>query len=113
MPGPRQVASEGAMADKLPIARRRLLLYALAGVTTAGVAATAGTLVWKDRRSKKAAEDADRDAPVIVDHPGLIDPNARLTQRRRLGKTNLQVSIVGIGAGALEGTEPIARAVDL
>jgi hypothetical protein len=33
-------------------------------------------------------------------------------RQHRLGRTNLAVSVVGIGAGGVEKIEPIARAVD-
>lgn len=91
--------------DPTPVDRRKILLYALAGVgaTAAGVGARA----WRNR------EDSAPSAPVVPDGPGLVVPGAKVTQRRRLGRTGLDVSVIGIGAGGIERTGVIARAVDL
>jgi predicted aldo/keto reductase-like oxidoreductase len=90
-----------------PIDRRRLLLYTLAGVS-ATTAATIGGVEWRERRRRK-----DVVAPIrAVDPPGIVEPGATVTRRRRLGKTHLEVSVVGIGAGGLDAIEPIARAAD-
>ncbi len=53
------------------------------------------------------------EAPLVEDRPGLFAAaGTKVSARRRLGRTNLQVSVVGIGAGGLDGPEPIVRAVD-
>ena len=88
-----------------PVDRRKFLLYTLGGVTVASAGAV-GASEWYARRK---GETVYRSAP---DTPGFVDANAAITARRRLGRTGLQVSVVGIGAGGLEGTEPIVRAVD-
>jgi predicted aldo/keto reductase-like oxidoreductase len=44
--------------------------------------------------------------------PGYLAPSGELTRKRRLGRTGLDVSVVGIGAGGLETTGPIHRAVE-
>jgi predicted aldo/keto reductase-like oxidoreductase len=95
------------MVHGKPIDRRRLLLYTLAGVS-ATTAATIGGVEWHERRKRR-----DAVAPVrTADGPGIVDPGAVVHRRRRLGKTNLDVAVVGIGAGGLDGVEPIARAAD-
>jgi predicted aldo/keto reductase-like oxidoreductase len=93
--------------------RRKFLLHTLGGVTLAS-GATIGAVEWYERRHKPRILSGPElpKLPVIEDRPGLVDPNAGVTAKRRLGRTGLQVSIVGIGAGGLEGTEPIVRAVD-
>ena len=89
---------------KRRVPRRKLLLYGAAGLT-AGAAAVAGGLALYRRRSIAGA-------PIVEDRPGLADPKAVVSERRRLGRTGLEISVVGIGAGALAGPEPIVRAVD-
>jgi predicted aldo/keto reductase-like oxidoreductase len=82
--------------------RRAVLLGTLAAVT----AGTAGTIAYFESRPPGGS-------PLgTPDRPGLLDPDAVVTQRRRLGRTNLQVSVIGIGAGGLRGTDPVIRAVD-
>lgn len=82
--------------------RRNVLLGTLAAVS----AGTAGTIAYLESRSPS------RPALGTWDRPGLLDPNAVITQKRRLGRTNLDVSILGIGAGGLRGPEPVVRAVE-
>jgi predicted aldo/keto reductase-like oxidoreductase len=84
--------------------RRRLLLYGLAG-TTAVAAGVAGTNEYLRRE--------DREQTLTSGGRGFLAPSgAALTRRRRLGRTGLDVSVIGIGAGGLEGTGPIHRAVE-
>lgn len=88
--------------SRLP--RRKLLLYGAAGLG-ASAAAAAGGLALHRRRPITGA-------PIVEDRPGLADPKATVTERRRLGRTGLEISVVGIGGGALASPEPIVRAVD-
>ena len=81
--------------------RRRLLLYTLGGVT-AGAAGIVGANEWRVRRH----------ATRVADKPGVRAPNAAVEQRRRLGRTGLEVGVVGIGAGGLTGTDALVRAAD-
>ena len=86
--------------------RRQVVTYSLAGAGSVGLAGAFGYREWQRRAYEPRA-------PHVEDHPGLFAaPGAKVTARRRLGRTNLQVSVVGIGAGGLDGPEPIARAVD-
>ena len=79
--------------------------YSLAGAGAVGISGAVGYREWLKRRYVPGA-------PVVEDRPGMLAAgNAKVTQRRRLGRTNLQVSVVSIGAGGLEGPEPIARRV--
>jgi predicted aldo/keto reductase-like oxidoreductase len=88
------------------LTRRQVVTYSLAGVGGLGVSGALGYREWL--RLRYAPQ-----APLIEDRPGLMAaPGATVAQRRRLGRTNLQVSVIGIGAGGLQGPEPIARAVD-
>jgi len=86
------------------VGRRRFLWYTLAGT---GVAGAAGAVGWRMYQRREIPG-----APVVEDRPGIVDEKAVVSERRRLGRTNLQVSIVSIGAGGLKGPEPIVRAVD-
>jgi predicted aldo/keto reductase-like oxidoreductase len=88
------------------IQRRQVVTYSLA---SAGAVGLAGALGYREWQRLNYVPTAHHDA----DHPGLFAaPGTKLSARRRLGRTNLQVSLVGIGAGGLDGPEPIARAVD-
>ncbi|MFO0565065.1 MAG: aldo/keto reductase [Polyangiaceae bacterium] len=87
-----------------PVGRRRFLKMALAG---GGVGALAGAGYYAYRRRPIPG------APIIEDRPPHLEPKSAGVPRRRLGRTNLEVSVVGIGAGGLAGPEPIVRAVDL
>jgi predicted aldo/keto reductase-like oxidoreductase len=80
--------------------RRRFLQ--IAGATAA--AAAGG--VWLYRRRPIAGSE------IMDDRAGVIDTGAVVSERRRLGRTGLEISVVGIGAGGLDGPEPIVRAVD-
>jgi hypothetical protein len=95
------------MSNRERISRRKALGFGLAGFT-AMAAGTVGGLA-RYRRHLRRLHEAHS---WTTDGAGLADPGARLTKRRRLGRTNLAVSIVGIGAGGVEAIEPIARAVD-
>jgi predicted aldo/keto reductase-like oxidoreductase len=86
-----------------PLSRRRLLLCGLAG-TTAGAAGVMGTLEWRSRHA--------RHLMLTAGGAGFLPPRGQITRRRRLGRTGLDVAVVGIGAGGLEGTGPIHRAVE-
>jgi len=88
-----------------PVSRRKLLLYGLGTATAAGAGAF-GYRAWDKRR--RAAGVATR----VADRAGYVSPGAVVTQRRRLGRTGLEVSVVAMGAGGLDGTDPIHRAVD-
>jgi predicted aldo/keto reductase-like oxidoreductase len=86
--------------------RRQVVTYSLAG---AGAAGLAGALGYREWQRQSYVPTTTR----VEDHPGLFAAaGTKITARRRLGRTNLQVSVVGIGAGGLAGPEPIARAVD-
>lgn len=88
--------------------RRRVLLYTLGGVTAAGAAAVGGLELYE-----RKLRPTSNEAPAVADKPGHVAPNAKVTERRRLGRTNLEVGVIGIGAGGLTGPDPIPRAVDL
>lgn len=83
---------------------RRRFLRVLAGAGVLGAGAAGGLYLYRRRPIPGA--------PIVEDRPGLADPSAVVTARRRLGRTGLEVSVVGIGAGGLKGPEPIVRAVD-
>jgi predicted aldo/keto reductase-like oxidoreductase len=88
------------------IERRKVVTYSLASAGAAGLAGALGYREWQ-RLSYVPTEHR------VEDHPGIFAAaGATVSARRRLGRTNLQVSVVGIGAGGLQGPEPIARAVD-
>ncbi|HEY6079451.1 MAG TPA: aldo/keto reductase [Polyangiaceae bacterium] len=90
----------------MKLTRRQLVTYSLAGVGAVGVSGALGYREWLRRRYAPQA-------PLVEDRPGMTaSAGAKVSERRRLGRTNLQVSVIGIGAGGLEGPEPIARAVD-
>jgi hypothetical protein len=88
-----------------PVDRRKFLLYTLGGVTAA-TGGVIGANEWWERRRER------REIYGTEDHPGVADPNASVTARRRLGRTGLQVSVVAMGAAGVERTDPIVRAVD-
>lgn len=94
------------MADGKPVDRRKVLLYTLAGVG-ASTAAVIGATEWRERVRRRDAVSF-----VQADMAGLVRPGDIVSRRRRLGRTNLDVSVVGIGAGGIEALEPIKRAVD-
>jgi predicted aldo/keto reductase-like oxidoreductase len=86
--------------------RRQVVTYSLA---SAGAAGLAGALGYREWQRLNYVPVAHR----VEDHPGIFAAaGTKVTAQRRLGRTNLQVSVVGIGAGGLQGPEPIARAVD-
>lgn len=85
------------------LTRRTMVRAALAGAG-AGVAGTAGYQLWRRRPIPGA--------PIIEDRPGMIDAKAGVSGRRRLGRTGLMISPVGIGAGSIDRPEPVVRAVD-
>jgi predicted aldo/keto reductase-like oxidoreductase len=97
------------MTDGKPIDRRKVLLYTLAGVG-ATTAALIGGNELRERRRRQHGVGAD--AIFAADTPGIVRPGDVVGRKRRLGRTNLEVSVVGIGAGGLDTLEPIARAVD-
>ncbi len=76
--------------------RRRNLLLGGAAVVGAGVAA------WQIKKRMPLPP------PTVT-----VDPVADAGFYRTLGRTGLKVSSVAIGAGGLEGPEPILRAVDM
>jgi uncharacterized protein len=94
------------MADGKQVDRRTMLLYTLSGVG-ASTAAIVGGNEWRERRRR-----SDAVSVIAADTAGIVRPRDVVSQRRRLGRTNLDVSVVGIGAGGVEALEPIARAVD-
>jgi len=86
--------------------RRQVVTYSLASAGAAGLAGALGYREWQRLSYVPTVHH-------VEDHPGILAAaGATVTARRRLGRTNLQVSVVGIGAGGLQGPEPIARAVD-
>jgi uncharacterized protein len=87
----------------MAITRRKVLLYTLGGVT-AGAAGVVGVTEWRTR---------GRASTLLHDKAGYVVKGAALETRRRLGRTGLDVGVVGIGAGGLKGPDPIRRAVDL
>ncbi|MBX3129864.1 MAG: aldo/keto reductase [Polyangiaceae bacterium] len=90
-------------SDKRP-GRRRFLKIALATTGATAAAGGGGYLLWRRRPIEGA--------PIVEDRPGYVHPGARVETRRRLGRTGLDIGVVGIGAGGLQGHEPILRAVD-
>lgn len=94
------------MTDGKPVNRRKVLLYTLAGVG----ASTAALIGGNELRERRRRQDAV--SLIAADTAGVLRPGDRVTLRRRLGRTHLDVSVVGIGAGGIEALEPIQRAVD-
>jgi len=92
------------MAKKERVGRRRFLWYTLAGTGVVGAGAALGYRAYQRRDIPEA--------PIVEDRPGLVDESAVVSERRRLGRTGLEVSIVSIGGGGLKGPEAIVRAVD-
>jgi predicted aldo/keto reductase-like oxidoreductase len=92
------------MSDTPKATRRRFITYGLAG------SAAAGMLGLKEWRSRHPPAEAEKMALPLPPAPAPAPPGM-VTRRRRLGRTGLDVSVIGIGAGALEGTGPIHRAV--
>jgi predicted aldo/keto reductase-like oxidoreductase len=90
--------------EEKKVDRRRFLGIAVGA--SAAAAAGIGGLAWWRHRAHLAAL-----APVITDRPGMVEPSDVVTERRRLGRTNLQVSVVGVGAARPE-VEAIVRAAD-
>jgi predicted aldo/keto reductase-like oxidoreductase len=89
--------------DARGIGRRRLLLYTLAGTTTVA-AGFVGYRRWERHREEAILAG--------IDQPGFRSPTGTVTRRRRLGRTNLDVAPIGIGAGGLDSTAPVHRAVE-
>ncbi len=87
----------------MAVTRRKVLLYTLGGVTAAA-GGVFGYERWKRRRGASF---------VGAETPGLVVKGAHVETRRRLGRTGLEIGVVGIGAGGLMGPDPIRRAVDL
>lgn len=83
---------------------RRRFLRVLAGAGVLGAGAAGGLYLYRRRPIPGA--------PIVEDRPGMADATATVGARRRLGRTGLEISVVGIGAGGLKGPEPIVRAVD-
>ena len=79
---------------KKPLGRRKFLIRAaaVAGVGAAGLAGYKLVRRWKDR--------------------GYVDSTAAIGGKRRLGRTGLMVSPVGIGAGDLGAPELLVRAAE-
>jgi predicted aldo/keto reductase-like oxidoreductase len=94
------------MADGEQVDRRKVLLYTLAGVGTSAAALSAGN-EWREERRRRDAASV-----IAVDTAGVVRSGDVVSRRRRLGRTNLDVSVVGIGAGGIEPLEPIARAAE-
>ena len=76
--------------------RRNLII---GGAAAAGVAAVGGTALYLSREPEVVVGEP----PQPIEDAGFM---------RTLGRTGLEVCSVGIGAGSLEGPEPILRAVD-
>ncbi len=77
--------------------RRRLILAGLAGVAAAGGGAGAWYLSRK----------------VYPERGGIRVEGAAVAERRVLGRTGLEVGVVGIGAGRIDDIDLLARAADL
>ena len=86
----------------MALSRRKLLLGTLGGVT----ATTAGVVGYGEWHAQAQNTRVGRDGP------GAPMPNGAVHARRRLGRTNFQVGVIGIGAGGLGDTAPIHRAAD-
>jgi predicted aldo/keto reductase-like oxidoreductase len=86
------------------VRRRKFLLYTAAAVGAG--AAGAGGIWWYRRRPIPGTA-------IVEQRAGHSVPGAVVSERRRLGRTGLDVSVIGIGGGGLDGPEPIVRAVDL
>ena len=77
----------------MKIDRRQVVTYSLA---TAGAAGLAGALGYREWQRLSYVPTGHH----VQDHPGIFAAaGTTVTARRRLGRTNLQVSVVGIGAG--------------
>lgn len=76
--------------------RRRILLAGLAGAAAAG----GGAAYYLHRRA-----DPGRG--------GIRVPGAAVAERRVLGRTGIEVGVVGIGAGRIDDIDLLARAADL
>jgi predicted aldo/keto reductase-like oxidoreductase len=87
------------------VRRRKFLVYSAAGL---GVAAAGGAGGWWLYRRRPIPGTA-----IVDDRPGHAEKGAVVSERRKLGRTGLDVSVIGIGGGGLDGPEPIVRAVDL
>lgn len=85
--------------------RRKVVLAGAAGVSVAAAAAIG--LNYKKIWARK-----DLPLPVVSDHPGMVRAEDKVVLRRTLGRTGLSISVVSIGAGGLDGHEPLFRAVD-
>lgn len=87
--------------------RRKVLLYTLGGVSAAA-GAYIGHSEWDKRRVPPGAAR-------VEPREGVIEKGAVVAERRKLGRTGVEVGVVGIGAGGLDrATSPrlIERAVD-
>ncbi len=95
--------------------RRRVLLYALAGVSLAA-GGTIGYDLYRERKNsagERALDEARAKLPSIPeDRVGYTDSAASMSGRRTLGRTGLRVSLVSIGAGSLGAPDTVLRAVD-
>jgi hypothetical protein len=81
--------------------RRNLLLAGLA--TVAGVGGAAGVTAYLDGQT-----------PLATNEPSNgVRSQGGPMPRRRLGRTNLEVGVVGVGAGGVSDGEIFARAVEL
>src|SRR5882672_5858684 len=72
------------------VERRKIITYSLASAGAAGLAGALGYREWQRLNYVPTAHGS-------VDHPGIFAAaGTRVTAQRRLGRTNLQVSVVGI-----------------
>lgn len=85
--------------------RRKFLLYSAAAAVGAGAAGTGAYWVWRRRPIPGTS--------IVGDRPGHVQKGAVIGARRRLGRTGLDVSMIGIGAGGVDDPEVIVRGVDL
>jgi predicted aldo/keto reductase-like oxidoreductase len=58
------------------------------------------------------ARHANPSATKGPDRPAFASPTGVLARTRRLGRTGLEIGVIGIGAGGLESTAPIHSAVE-
>jgi predicted aldo/keto reductase-like oxidoreductase len=86
------------------VTRRRLLLLGLAGAT----AGTTGIIGYNNWRAIRYAAVASS----VPEREAFAAPSGAVVRKRKLGRTGLDIAVVGIGAGGLDNTAGIHRAVE-